>query len=264
MDQKNNSQNGGLKSIQEVSQLFDIPKSTLRYYEEVGLLHSQRDPDSNYRKYSLLSIIELSDIILYRNLALSIKEIQDIIEMPISATKAVLEQASADTEKEMEKLRHILQEIDHRKQRIEQYDQLRQQPMRVVERPGLRRVLSWDQYDPDSMAAYIQNPYTTPYVIYLPDLGQPETVLEGLSCGDNEGYDHTCLWQAPAVLGRYLECMVRTSYAYLDMVGLGETLDGIRARGFAPLSLIGEYLTSDVDPGDGKKYDYFRAWIELR
>lgn len=262
MEQNNNAQSEVLKSIQDVSQLFDIPKPTIRYYEDMGLLHSVRDPSSNYRRYSLLSIVELLNILLYRNLDLSINEIRDIMEMPVEATRSALARASAEAEKEIEKLQNTIREIKQRMVRIEQYNQLRQFPMQLVDTISIEKIISWDQNDPASMEAYMCTPYTTPYIIYIPDLEQPDRILEGLAT-DEEHLHRECIWQLPSTPPRYMQCLLQTSYAYSNIIGLDRLLEGIRARGFTPISLIGEYLLSDVDPADKKKYDYFRAWIEL-
>ena len=40
-----------LMKIGEIANLFDVSTRTVRYYEEVGLLTSHRDPDSQYRYY---------------------------------------------------------------------------------------------------------------------------------------------------------------------------------------------------------------------
>ncbi|AKI97398.1 MerR family transcriptional regulator [Kosmotoga pacifica] len=69
--------NGHLR-IGEVSAKYGVSNRTLRYYEEVGLLKSFRDPDSKYRYYDKEACKRLEMIIFFRNLQLTIKEIKAI------------------------------------------------------------------------------------------------------------------------------------------------------------------------------------------
>lgn len=261
---KKNNQNSDdvLLSIQEISHLFDISKPTLRYYEDMGLIHTQRDVESNYRKYTPLSVIELSDIILYRNLNLSIKEIRDVMEMPISATEQALERACLNAKKEIEKIQHVLSEIENRKKKIRKYIELKSAPMHLVNSIDLNKVRPWNQFNPDSMATYMRTPYTSSYVILISDINTPSHILEGLATKDHDD-NYTYLWSVPSEPKKYIECLLRTEYAYLNIVDLDNIVSDIWRQGYTPHSLIAKYLVSDIDTTDGKKYDYFQAWFEV-
>lgn len=67
-----------LYKIGDITQQFDITGRTLRYYEEIGILESQRKDDSSYRYYNEKSIQRLKQIITLRKLQLPIKDIQEI------------------------------------------------------------------------------------------------------------------------------------------------------------------------------------------
>ena len=51
--------------IGELSKLFGIGVDSIRYYEEVGILHPQRDPNNNYRRYT---VEDVRKIVLIREL----------------------------------------------------------------------------------------------------------------------------------------------------------------------------------------------------
>ena len=48
--------------IGELSKLYNIGVDSIRYYEQVGLLHPKRDPNNNYRLYTLEDIRKLTMI----------------------------------------------------------------------------------------------------------------------------------------------------------------------------------------------------------
>src|SRR6056297_3158044 len=68
--------------IGEIANLFDVSTRTVRYYEEVGLLTSHRDPDSQYRYYDERSTERLKKILVLRELGLSLNDIKIILNRP--------------------------------------------------------------------------------------------------------------------------------------------------------------------------------------
>jgi len=71
-----------LLKIGEIANLFDVSTRTVRYYEEVGLLTSHRDPDSQYRYYDERSSERLKKILVLRELGLSLNDIKIILDRP--------------------------------------------------------------------------------------------------------------------------------------------------------------------------------------
>lgn len=69
-----------LHKISDITQQFGITGRTLRYYEEIGILESQRKDNSNYRFYNETSVHRLKQIITLRKLQLPVKDIQEIFE----------------------------------------------------------------------------------------------------------------------------------------------------------------------------------------
>ncbi len=67
-----------LLKIKEVSNRYDVTARTLRYYEDMGLISSQRNDDYAYRMYDEASIKRLEQILILRRLNISIKDIQRI------------------------------------------------------------------------------------------------------------------------------------------------------------------------------------------
>lgn len=69
-----------LTKIGDITKQFNITGRTLRYYEEIGLLSSQRKNDNKYRYYDRVAIQRLKQIITLRKLQIPIKDIKEIFE----------------------------------------------------------------------------------------------------------------------------------------------------------------------------------------
>ena len=78
-----------LIKIKDVSSKYDITARTLRYYEDMGLIHSTRGDDYAYRMYDQTAINRLEQILILRKLNISIKDIQRIFSA--SGSDVVLE-----------------------------------------------------------------------------------------------------------------------------------------------------------------------------
>lgn len=70
----------GLMKITEVTEKFEISSRTLRYYEQVGLLKSERPPFEKYRFYDSENISRLKQILVLRKMQIPIKDILRIYE----------------------------------------------------------------------------------------------------------------------------------------------------------------------------------------
>lgn len=49
--------------INEISKFFNVPASTLRYWEEMGVLAAKKNPENGYRIYTVSDLMTISDIL---------------------------------------------------------------------------------------------------------------------------------------------------------------------------------------------------------
>lgn len=68
-----------LMTISEISRGFNVSTRTLRYYEQIGLLTSQKKEDYAYRVYDENAVRRLQQIIILRKLRIPLKQISDIL-----------------------------------------------------------------------------------------------------------------------------------------------------------------------------------------
>ena len=69
-----------LIKIREVTERYNIPARSLRYYEDMGLIESARVADYAYRLYDQRALKRLEQILILRKLNISIKDIQLIFQ----------------------------------------------------------------------------------------------------------------------------------------------------------------------------------------
>lgn len=102
--------------IGEVSRLFHISVSSLRHYENIGLLTPAFiSPDSGYRYYGTEQFEVLNTIRYLRALDMPLSEIEDFLKnKEISRIEEKLRQQKQIVLKKQQELKRIEQKIDHR------------------------------------------------------------------------------------------------------------------------------------------------------
>ena len=114
MDRKN------LFPIGEVSKLFHISVSSLRHYENIGLLTpAYIAPDSGYRYYGTEQFEILNTIRYLRVLDMPLSEIEDFLKnKDINSIEEKLRQQKQAVLNKQQELKRIEQKIDHRLNRL--------------------------------------------------------------------------------------------------------------------------------------------------
>ena len=81
----------GTFSIGQLGRRFGLARSTLLYYDAIGLLRSSRRSDANYRKYTAEDAARLERICMYRQIGLSMAAIRTILDAPRGGVREILE-----------------------------------------------------------------------------------------------------------------------------------------------------------------------------
>lgn len=71
-----------MMTVNEVSKLTGVSVRTLHYYDAIGLLYPSETTDSGYRLYDDTALERLQQILLFRELEFSLKEIKQIVDSP--------------------------------------------------------------------------------------------------------------------------------------------------------------------------------------
>ena len=132
----------GLFSIGEVSKLFHISVSSLRHYENVGLLHPEfTSPDTGYRYYGTEQFEALNTIRYLRALDMPLAEIEDFLKNKdiSNIEEKLIQQKKLVLEKQQE-LKRIEQKINHRLNGLSEAQNMPLDTVTLVHLPASRIV----------------------------------------------------------------------------------------------------------------------------
>jgi DNA-binding transcriptional MerR regulator len=92
-------------TVSTLARRCGLSRSTLLYYESMGLLRRPPRTDGNYRVYGDADLLRLQQIGLYRKVGLSLAAIRTVLDQPLGGAAAVLRRRLADIDRDIEMLR---------------------------------------------------------------------------------------------------------------------------------------------------------------
>lgn len=112
-------------NIREIGQIFDVPSSTLRYYEELGILPEVERDEHKQRVYTDEHIDRLQAITCFKRTGLPMSKIHDFFEYAenlrdnIDKVVDMMENHEKYIVDQMEKMQ---QDLDHIRQKVRFYN----------------------------------------------------------------------------------------------------------------------------------------------
>jgi len=98
-------------TVTRLARACGLSRSTVLYYETVGLLHPARRTGGNYRMYGDRELARLRQVCVYREAGLALADIRAILDRPRTDAAAVLQRRFAEIGAEIETLRARQREI---------------------------------------------------------------------------------------------------------------------------------------------------------
>ena len=98
-------------TVSRLAQRCGLSRSTVLYYERIGLVKPVLRTGANYRRYGEKDLRRLEQICIYRNAGLKLRDISALLDRPEGDAASVLTRRLAELDKEIETLRGHQQSI---------------------------------------------------------------------------------------------------------------------------------------------------------
>ncbi|MFN2195450.1 MAG: MerR family transcriptional regulator [Anaerolineales bacterium] len=95
-------------TIKEIADLAGVTTRTLRYYDQIGLLSPADIGENGYRYYDQGNLLQLQQILFFRELDVPLKEIQHFVSRPDFNLLSALEQHQAALQRRAKRLDQLL------------------------------------------------------------------------------------------------------------------------------------------------------------
>jgi DNA-binding transcriptional MerR regulator len=92
-------------TVSRLAKSCNLSRSTVLYYESIGLLTRPRRSEGNYRVYSTRDLDRLRQICSYRNTGLTLSDIRSLLDAPRNDASGVLRRRLAEIGQAIERMR---------------------------------------------------------------------------------------------------------------------------------------------------------------
>ncbi len=243
--------------IGEISRFFDVPASTLRYWEDMGVLNPLKGSENHYREYTIEDLMTISDVIFYKNLGLSLKQIRGMESATPKQHSRLFAEKLSELEQEQKLLQQRMEKLRCHRKAIQMMEELKRNPYRETD-IDTDCIVSFDLIERDKLRRYIDDPYLYSRVQHS---AHPEKEQRGLTVPADleiQFPDSQVLWKKRS--GRYVTFLMKEEIADDFPNDLQEHLLNIQ-KTHKTGAMISRFLLCAQE--DGKVYDFYRTFVEI-
>jgi len=99
-------------TIKEIADLAGVTTRTIRYYDEIGLLIPSEIGDNGYRYYDRENLLLLQQIMFFRELEVSLKDIQLILNRPEFNLVSALQEHRVTLQAKADRINTLIETVD--------------------------------------------------------------------------------------------------------------------------------------------------------
>lgn len=243
--------------IGQIAHFFNLPASTLRYWESEGILSANKNAENNYRKYTISDLMTLSDVIFYKNLRIPLKQIRDMEKAKPSEHECLLNRKVGELKQQQRQIQHQIEKIHCHLAAIETLKKLQLHPYTKTD-IDTECIVSFDLIEIEKLKQYIENPYLYSRIQHSKNLKEERRGLtippEQLSCYP----ESQILWKKSR--NSYIAYLLKETIAEGSPNNLEELLFHIQKK-YHTGSIISRFLLYAQE--DGQLYDFYKAFVEI-
>ena len=196
--------------IGQIANYFDIAPSTLRYWEEVGVVTPQKNSKNGYREYSVSDLMIISDVLFYQSLGIPLKQIRNMHRMELSSHEGICAQQMKTLHQQRSALKRRIRKLQYHMAALDTIRHLQEHPYQITA-IDLECIVPFELVEIEKLKQYIENPRLYSRVQHSDHLDEEHRGLSITQAQkDREGYTHT-LWENRG--GRYVTFLMREEIA---------------------------------------------------
>lgn len=243
--------------IGEIAGFFDIPASTLRYWEDKGVLHPGKKAENQYREYTIEDLMTISDVIFYKNLGLQLKEICGMEASTPKQHQELFAEKIVELKRQQEMLTRRMEKLRYHMQAVEMLETLKAQPYQETD-IDTDCVVSFDLIEIDKLRRYIENPYLYTRIQHSQSLPQEQRGITVSADMSSSFPESSILWQKQSA--RHITFLMKEEVTTGFPNDLPEHLARIQET-YRTGAIISRFLLCAQE--NGKTYDFYKTFVEI-
>ena len=242
--------------IKDVSEYFQIPKSTLRYWESEELIALNRNENNSYREYDTQSLVELSDMVFYRSLDVPVKQLRKLPDMTSLELDELLEKTDCKLDNIIADLQNKKKKIASKRNMIHKIKALENKQL-IQSMPDFRYVIPFDYASPENWKCYLED--TSLFIMYV-SFEHLSDIQFGIIT--EEPTKHL-LWESnfsqnmPEKTSFY-KTLIKLDIRDNNENNLNQIKSSLQEKGLNPVYAIGRFLGFTYDD---VRWGYYESWV---
>ncbi|HAP5435608.1 TPA: MerR family DNA-binding transcriptional regulator [Enterococcus faecalis] len=246
-------------TIKDVSELLNIPKSTIRYWDEQGLISTTRNEENGYRTFDLEDLFKIYDIDFYRKMGIPIKDMLNLYKKTPTDLYAAMEATEEQLGQEIKRLQHKYKEIKKRKLHLHALIDL--ETLVFSDEPiPFDKIVVVDIEDPEEMKVYMEHISTLG--IYG-DLSESNELTYGICLANhvNKKSLDKVIWLKESS-SQYKGFILKVNTQDTRLNNIEEVKKRLAKQGFETGIVVGEHILTQLEE-ENQYIEYYYGWIEI-
>ena len=245
--------------IGDISHFFDIPASTLRYWENMGVLTPKKDQINNYREYTVENLMSISDVIFYKNLGLPLKNIRQMENMTPEQHYHLFEKKMSELQQQQIALQQRMERVRCHMQAIQTLKDLRENPYQDMD-IDTDCIVSFELIERDKLRRYIENPYLYSRVQHSENMQLEQRGITIVKSDlPAELLKEQIIWEKKNN-NRYITFLMKEEITEGFPNDLQRQLQMIQQK-YQTGAVISRFLVCAQE--EGKIYDFYKTFVEI-
>ena len=243
--------------INEIASILHIPASTIRFWEQKGIIRLKKNKSSNYREFTISDLMTLSDIKLYKNSGLALNQIKEIQKMTPQEHKILLEQKAIELKQQQQELLKQIEKIHAHISSINELYRLNSNVF-IEEDIDTEYIVSFELYESEKLQQYVDNPYLYSRVQFSDNIQEERRGLTVDAKQISQYALQDIIWTKRN--NRYIVCLMKEEVTEGYPNNLGEILHTLQKK-YNTGYIISRFLLCAKE--NDKTYDFYKTYIEI-
>ena len=249
-----------LLTVGQVAEIMKLPKSKIRYWDDMNLLTSSRNRENGYRMFDMEDILTISDIDFYRRLDIPINKMTNLYRKSPEELWTILDETETRVTAELAELEKKQQGIKHRKGQLLSLIELKEKEF-IDEPLDVERIIPIDLKDPNELQTYIDNPSSL--VVYIDPKNEKE-IIYGFAVTTKEFVEEASIWQQSEQISYSYKQFLLTIKSDDPLENNFRSMkEKLEKQGYQTGTMVGRYIMTAEDK-EGFYRDHYKAWIEVK
>lgn len=241
--------------IAAVARLFGVAPSALRYWDRIGLVRFERDEQNNYRRPCIQTMLDISNVLLFRRLSIPLRDIRSLPDMDAGHLDTLLVENEQKLSAQIDELENAIEHIRAMRSAIARLDRLRTSAIAPVH-DQLPAIRPFSFEDEASVQTYVYDVHESGIVI-----SRGSAPAYGIFCPSDTGLRSDALKQRDDTPRNYLYGLLRVLSDDPAQNSAADFAAAAQAAGYSAGALYGRFIVSAHE--ESALYDYYEAWLDI-